>query len=476
MSVTIKQEPIDNSPTTTITTTTTNDALVPIKEEDVKDIKIVIHQLQDVADELAERPDIEIKVEPTTKVEGELENVRSNRDIFKYCCNLCGEETLDLRSTLLHKQEVHNVTHRTRFKHMDLEPDVDDPNNYCATCEKSFSTKDSYDYHLKSLHFIVRVRDVLEPDVNDPNFYCQSCDFTYMDQKFYFKHLKSYHGMKVRSSSSSSSFKTRMPKVVKKQPKKNKVCCRACGAGFSNKSYYVYHTNFVHGISRKAKVDGNMVLVPSYEESFQCRACSNTFDSKQLYLEHLHMTHSMNITEDSETPDINDPNYYCRVCDSTSPSHDSFQTHLLAVHNIGASSSSSLSIKVEDDDTIPDPNDPNFYCRSCHQNFFFKDNYKKHLVLVHQHGLIPDSPSLPDPNDPNLYCSVCQKSWKTMQQYRLHCKTTHKMGLSTQRRSITHAPIDPNDPNSYCAQCDRTYVNFRSHLKSAHNITVSLPR
>ncbi|GAN01924.1 hypothetical protein MAM1_0014d01361 [Mucor ambiguus] len=466
MSVTVKKEPNYDS-----LSTTTADTLVPIKEEYTKDVQIIIHQLQDVADELAERPDIEIKVERTTKVEDGLQNARNNNDIYYYCCNLCGDKLLDLRSTLLHKQEVHNISHRTRYKRMNLEPDVDDPNNYCATCEKTFSTKDSFEYHLKTLHFIVRVREVLEPDVDDPNFYCQSCDFTYMNQKFYYKHLKSYHGIKVRSSS-SSRHKSNMPKITKKQQKRNKICCRACGADFSSKKNYAYHTNFVHGISRKTKLDANMVIIPFYEESYQCRACSSTFGSKQMYLEHLHMTHSMNISEDSNTPDVNDPNFYCRVCDSTSFSHDSFKTHLLAVHNIDASFS---SIKAEDVDTLPDPNDPNFHCRVCRQNFFFKDNYRKHLLLVHQQGLILGSSSLPDPNDPSFYCSACQRGYKTLQQYRQHCKVTHKMEQSSQQRSIHHATINPSDPNSYCAQCNRVYANYRQHLRNVHNISAPPP-
>ncbi|KAK4518425.1 Eukaryotic translation initiation factor eIF-1 [Mucor velutinosus] len=466
MSVTIKKEPNYDS-----INTTTTDTLLQIKQEDIKEAKIVINQLEDIADELAERPDIEIKQEPTSKVENKLQNTRLNQDVYRYCCNMCDEKMLDLRTTIVHMLEVHNIQHRSRYKHMDLEPDVDDPNNFCATCEKSFSTKDSFEYHLKTLHFIVRVRQVLEPEVDDPNFYCRQCDFTYMDQKFYFKHLKSYHGIKVRSL--STKFNANIPKIIKRQQKKNKICCRACGADFSSKKNYAYHTAFVHGISRKTKVDANMVIIPSYEEVYQCRACSGNFNSKQLYLEHLHSTHAMNISEDSQTPNANDPNFYCRVCDATSLSYDGFQTHLLAVHNIGAAASSS-SIKVDNDST-PDPNDPNFYCRSCRQNFFFKDSYKKHLLLVHQQGLVPDASSsslLPDPHDPSFYCSVCQRGWKTLQQYRHHCKVTHKMELGFQRQSFHHATIDPNDPNSHCAQCNRTYANYRQHLRHAHNISI----
>lgn len=60
MSVTVK---VENDYTT-----------LKIKQEDKKDIKIVIHQLQDIASELAERPDIDIKIERTSKVEDGLQS------------------------------------------------------------------------------------------------------------------------------------------------------------------------------------------------------------------------------------------------------------------------------------------------------------------------------------------------------------------------------------------------------------------
>lgn len=141
-----------------------------------------------------------------------------------------------------------------------------------------------------------------------------------------------------------------------------------------------------------------------------------------------------------------------------------------------------LCIMVDNDPSLPDTDDPNFYCRSCQHNFFFKDNYKKHLLLVHHYDLVADSSassafssSLPDLHDPNFFCRVCQRGWKTYPPYRQHCKITHKMEVSPQRRSFYNAIIDPNDPKSYCAQCNRTYTNYRQHLKSAHNISTPAP-
>lgn len=76
MSVTIKKEPHHQS-----LSDITTDTLVQVKEEDTKDVKIVIHQLQDVADELAERPDIEIKREAVTKAE---DGLQSKSMLFQY--------------------------------------------------------------------------------------------------------------------------------------------------------------------------------------------------------------------------------------------------------------------------------------------------------------------------------------------------------------------------------------------------------
>lgn len=129
-------------------------------------------------------------------------------------CRAC-EKTLSTKSTYYtHINTVHRMNwtppsrqvFRIEWKlivNSDVQPDINSSDFYCASCEKSYSTKNSYMLHLKYMHGIFYddpqrfkrkpTNPQLTPDINDPNNYCQSCDYTCRSRYIFRSHLKKIH-------------------------------------------------------------------------------------------------------------------------------------------------------------------------------------------------------------------------------------------------------------------------------------------
>ncbi|KAL9536508.1 hypothetical protein MBANPS3_012602 [Mucor bainieri] len=72
-------------------------------------------------------------------------------------------------------------------------PDVNDPNNYCRVCDKTYTRKTYFKYHVRAAHSIGKKDQETEetkPDTNDPNNYCRVCQRTYASKQIYRRHLR----------------------------------------------------------------------------------------------------------------------------------------------------------------------------------------------------------------------------------------------------------------------------------------------
>jgi hypothetical protein len=167
---------------------------------------------------------------------------------------------------LEHLESVHNFEFNgVSIKNIKLEPDVQDPNHSCRTCERKFKSRISYRTHLRKVHSILmKPIDVL-PKHNtastDPDLYCNLCHTSYYNQSYIQHHFRSVHSdilPKLNNTDShcipcKKSFKSRL--LYRKHCKlvhdvkptmpnlSDKVCCEICKVNYKNEEIHGTHCN-----------------------------------------------------------------------------------------------------------------------------------------------------------------------------------------------------------------------------------------
>ncbi|KAL9558338.1 hypothetical protein MBANPS3_000961 [Mucor bainieri] len=391
------------SSTTSIRTDTNTDS-VTIKKEDMREDKRLLRQ------------------------QGEF----IKRDHY-YQCDVCKMKMTDIKSVLEHRHSIHNIADRSgnrSIKHIDMEPDIHDPNLYCKSCEKGFRNANVYRIHLRHTHFMAlkpmprwkAPRKDIAPNPDDPNLYCRACERIYSKKHAYRKHCRNVHVMKsVKFANQSSTSSSRIDSY-----------CQACDRRFSSIESYRLHLFAIH------KVDWRLLQQ----------------------------------NQKDVLPDVNDPNFYCRSCNKRMASDRNFKQHLMRVHSIFRAA------PPKKNGFDPNVNDPNNHCRACQKTYSSKGTYRRHLRTVHQMTLSSlrvnlTTTDLPDPFNPDHYCGVCKKTYASLSTYRKHCKRVHLMVLSRFIIVNPNAKLNINDPDFHCAQCERTLdtkSSFKRHLRIIHGV------
>ncbi|KAK4513266.1 uncharacterized protein ATC70_011834 [Mucor velutinosus] len=464
--------------------------------------------------------DVFIKIETPEKYK-KLAYVECINEEYHHYCNLCNSKMPDLKSVLDHFEATHHMDQfrRSAFKHVELEPNVHDPNHYCQTCEKTFSSHLKYRQHLIFAHHIMfkpkqqalRSDNVIDisndqllrcplcktscqskhvydqhltqdhnvslsrlsmasnmnvlPDWNDPNLYCPSCNATFHTQRAFKFHCRNIHCMK-----SPGKFPNKgLPDI--NDPTHH---CKVCNITLKSKKVYRHHCRYAHGVKlRKSFAYPDLTPDLSNPDHY-CQTCDRFYSSKPSYQKHLIHIHQMSLQSSNANmePDINDPNFHCRPCDKTMRSKHHFKKHLSLVHSI-----SQAGKKAASHANKPDIDDPNHYCRVCKKTYASKSSYRCHAR--HQHGVKlrqkKDQNLLPDPLDPNFYCRACKHSFKALLSYRRHCQHVHRMSgdLLDHPFAYPDADIDLNHPKFHCARCNKHLKcrsSFICHLRIMHAI------
>jgi hypothetical protein len=128
-----------------------------------------------------------------------------NRDSYFYC-RRCNENMKGCREYYSHLKSMHNIKPNiNNVKHLDLQPDVDDPNFYCRSCERSHPDRNLYNTHLRRVHHMLlkplgtpKKKDIL-PNPKDPNNYCTVCKKAYSKSSFK-RHLFLAHKIDIKFS------------------------------------------------------------------------------------------------------------------------------------------------------------------------------------------------------------------------------------------------------------------------------------
>ncbi|KAG2207179.1 hypothetical protein INT47_012232 [Mucor saturninus] len=165
-------------------------------------------------------------------------------------------------------------------------------------------------------------------------------------------------------------------------------------------------------------------------------------------------------------PDPEDPNFYCRICDKQHSVKRTFREHCIKHHKMNLPPNPKvlqLSLLAKFPNILPDPDDPDYNCCVCQRNYSDKYNYRRHLRTCHKMDLKPLKPFnvkhphiTPDENDPNSYCAASLKGGQ---------RTNKRDGILP----------DEDDPNGYCRQCNKTLESLRSyrnHLRKIHGMVL----
>lgn len=404
---------------------------------------------------------------------------------------------MTLKSFLEHLEMLHDIKHRSIvIKHIDLEPDLHDPNYYCRACEYSYSNLSGYRSHLKTTHYmILKPLPNLNrrPKPNNPNFHCRSCDTVFSDKIKHRQHFLT--GAQIVN--------------MKKQKNLGALpdwddpdyYCRVCDYTYTEALYH-QHCEIIHQMESREEEMSKLCRPDLDDPNFYCKVCDITYRSRRSFRDHCRNVHlitvkifeslsikpnTTNHSSDNEemSPDqIEDNNDIvipveeiintsCRVCDQDLSSELDLRLHMLSIHSIYEPSQVTNKLK-------PDVDDPNYYCRACNWKAATKGKYNSHLRSVH--NITPANPKktnnynsgfLPDPFDPNFYCRVCKITKSKKNEYRSHCRKVHHMALEPLSFAYPDAVIDINSPDHYCAKCDMHYKgkqSFRHHLKSVHKL------
>lgn len=179
-------------------------------------------------------------------------------------------------------------------------------------------------------------------------------------------------------------------------------------------------------------------------------------------------------------------NKSCVVCKRRYNVIGSYRQHLKNYHNNDGITQLGERKIISYYNNQPDPNDPNFFCRSCQIKHSTRDNFIWHIQQAHPNikfekiKLInPIMIEMDAGNPNNKWCTICEIEYASRLSYQNHVNRTHKVGKRepAARKGILKSRIDPtvtpiwDDSNNYCRSCMTTFArraNYRSHIKNFH--------
>lgn len=153
-----------------------------------------------------------------------------------------------------------------------------------------------------------------------------------------------------------------------------------------------------------------------------CQYCRMNFASASLQAAHIHQIPILN-TKDGKVS--------CGVCDSTFSKWATFERHLQTKHKMYLACRRVSS----NPDIVPDVNDPNFFCKSCEYAYKNSVQYENHLRKRHKIQipylnsrqdpqdlvLKPRRSPKPNPNDPNFHCKSFNVKYENLGLYQDLC-------------------------------------------------------
>ncbi|KAG2234652.1 hypothetical protein INT48_005804 [Thamnidium elegans] len=259
----------------------------------------------------------------------------------------------------------------------------------------------------------------LTPIVNDPNNYCLSCEHTCSTRKNYLCHLISVHLEEVLELYQG---------IDRKSPSKEdlafKKYCADCQKVFLTKSLYCIHLDKIHGIKQDAVAADLDVNNPNNH----CTLCDKTYLNKYAYRRHLVNAHNMLVRkrcviDNNIMPVVDVLKKYCNVCDRVYKSLDNYRCHLDRYHHVKSGGAESLRYRVNRNKT-PVIDEIDNYCTACDKIYKSASSYKGHLYMVHGTTLTKMKFNM---DGKNKHCALCNRTFSSHRGYAIHLGIFHTM-------------------------------------------------
>lgn len=186
-------------------------------------------------------------------------------------------------------------------------------NKSCTICKVKYRNKYRYQAHMKNHHKagrntpIIRGRKVahpnISPDPNDPNWFCLSCQRRYSSRCSYERHIRSMHPHVNIDNTGKKLVNSIMVEMDAGNPKNKR--CTICDREYINRYTYRKHMLTIHkdgkreAVSRsrdKGRVNPNIIPIWDDPNSY-CRSCNQTFSTKWSYRKHIKTQHSKVLQE-----------------------------------------------------------------------------------------------------------------------------------------------------------------------------------
>ncbi|KAI8067287.1 hypothetical protein BDF21DRAFT_477400 [Thamnidium elegans] len=354
-------------------------------------------------------------------------------DLKTLCCNICNRSYAAAYAYRKHMAVLNNIhvpLIRPRSKEdLSKRPDINDPNNYCVSCNHTHTSRHNYHDHLFRVHHMLRFKRPSE---------------TFLSKINYIHHLVRLHGITFPASYSEiSNFD------------KENLYCKTC--------------------DKSTELPSRPVLMPNInDQNNYCAACDKTFPSKNSYRQHLTVVHVEEKPELYQGIDCKVPSSeglrlerYCADCRKVFLAKRFHQIHMNKIHGI------------EPLKRLPNADDPDKISQHSYLSTPFSLIHK--LLLPRKNILINVVEPVVDLV--NNYCNVCDKTYEMLTYYRIHMPKRHHIKISRIKPRLSYINrnetpvIDGIDIN--CIACSKVYSDrgsYRRHLYVIHNILLLHPR
>lgn len=183
-----------------------------------------------------------------------------------------------------------------------------DGRNYCAECSKAFHAKWLLRLHLEKTHGIAAGTDFISkvespnfdvtPDPKDPNNYCATCNKTYSIRSSYLKHLFYIHGISVKRSIYTPGDGSSEKELVVDYKTRY---CNVCDKSYSTDTSYNHHLSLIHGEVPPRSGQYKDIMrkeTPVVDlKNFICTTCNKKYKDRESYGAHIRIIHTLTLSK-----------------------------------------------------------------------------------------------------------------------------------------------------------------------------------
>ncbi|GAA5798217.1 hypothetical protein HPULCUR_003617 [Helicostylum pulchrum] len=204
----------------------------------------------------------------------------NNFDSRNHYCKVCDMEYKHSKlQTIAHLRDIHHTEPPSPHG---LIPDTNDPDNYCAGCDKAFSARKTYVRHLVSAHLdkmpeLYQGIDRKNPSKEDMRCqrYCADFQKSFLLKQSHQIHMDKIHGIKVLEHLTNSEG----PDVD--NPNNHYT---SCDKTYSFYSRFRRHLVYLHNLPVPRKYMMINDVVPVFDRSKKyCNVCNRVYKSLQSY-------------------------------------------------------------------------------------------------------------------------------------------------------------------------------------------------